>query len=73
MLTPWPAPRPELRPLELEVLRGAAAGELARQTAVRLSYSERYVLELRRRARERLEVSTIEAAVAAAMRFGLIR
>lgn len=73
MLPPYPVPRPELRPLELEVLRGAAAGELVPETARRLSYSERYVLELRRRARQRLEVTTLEAAVAAAFRLGLMR
>lgn len=72
-MLPWPTPRPELHALELEVLKGAAAGELVTQTAARLSYSERYVLELRRRARQRLEVSTLEAAVAAAFRFGLLR
>jgi DNA-binding CsgD family transcriptional regulator len=73
VLSPYREPRPELHPLELAVLHAAAAGERTTTTAERLRYSERYVLELRRRARERLEVSTIEAAVAAAFRLGLLR
>jgi DNA-binding CsgD family transcriptional regulator len=73
VLPAHPTPAPELAPLELEVLRGAAAGERVAETSGRLHYSEGYVWTLRRRACTRLGAGTVSGAVAAAFRYGLLR
>ena len=57
------AVRPELTPMELEVLRGAAVGETAGETADRLGKSPETVRSQRRTALKRLGARSITHAV----------
>lgn len=71
-LSPYPADRPQLTPLEQAIVQLIADGLTLEEAAARLSYSYVYVRRVDSRMRTRLQLTTRSQLVAVAVAHGIV-